>query len=68
MEIIISDRYGYWEGIAANSPEAAIRISSNLSPEASLEYASTKFVAYGDELTDGEIEMHNENIRFMLGL
>jgi len=59
MEHIISDRYGYWEGIDAASADEAVRMSSNLAPEANLDYAITKYVGEATEISDEEIARQN---------
>ena len=67
MEHIISDRYGYWESIDADSQEDAIRNSSNLDTEANLDYATTYYIGDSSEISDAEIERHNCSVAMDIG-
>ena len=53
---VIRDRYGYWVNIEANSPDDAVRRGSNLSKDASLEYASCSYVG---QVSQEEVDVHN---------
>lgn len=64
---IISDRYGYWQYIEAVSPDEAVRLSSNLAPEADLDYATTSYVGEESEISDEEFERHNCAIAMDIG-
>ena len=65
-EHVVQDRHGYWSIVVASSGEEAIRLSSNLSSEASLEYATTKYV--GKNIPYKNVERNNCKIAMGFGV
>lgn len=55
----IADRHGYWSDLGADTPQEAVRKSSNLADDANIHHATTRYIGLSSSISDGDFATHN---------